>query len=62
MLNAFAEVVLIWYVGRMVDFLAQGAPAQVWADHGTEILVVALIILLGLAMGFFLMAEHISPF
>ena len=44
--NGVLDIALIWYVGRMVDFLAQGAPAQVWADHGTEILVVALIILI----------------
>ncbi len=45
MLNAFSEVFLIWYLGRMVDFLSQGTPQQVWAAHGTEILLVALGIL-----------------
>ncbi|MBL4929119.1 ABC transporter ATP-binding protein [Fuscibacter oryzae] len=43
--NGALDIALIWYVGRMVDFLAQGAPAQVWADHGREILTVAFVIL-----------------
>ena len=43
--NGALDIALIWYVGRMVDFLAQGAPAQVWADHGAEILAVAFVIL-----------------
>ena len=44
--NSAFDVGLIWYVGRLVDVLTQGTPAQVWASHGTEIIVVALIILL----------------
>ncbi len=44
--NAVIDVVLIWYVGVVVDYLAQGAPAEVWASHGTEILLVAAFILL----------------
>ncbi len=43
--NGALDIALIWYVGRMVDFLAQGAPTQVWADHGREILTVAFVIL-----------------
>jgi ATP-binding cassette subfamily B multidrug efflux pump len=43
---AIADVVMIWYVGRMVDLLAQGNPAQVWAAHGTELVLVGLAILL----------------
>ncbi len=39
------EVIMIWYVGRMVDLLASGAPASVWADHGTEFVLVALAVL-----------------
>ena len=42
---AAADVALIWYVGRMVDLLAHGEPAAVWASHGTEIILVALGIL-----------------
>ncbi|SNX69816.1 ATP-binding cassette subfamily B multidrug efflux pump [Cereibacter ovatus] len=45
-LNASAEVMLIWYVGRLVDLLAEGTPQAVWASHGTEILAVAAAILL----------------
>jgi ATP-binding cassette, subfamily B, multidrug efflux pump len=45
-LNSAFDVGLIWYVGRMVDFLAQGAPAEVWAAHGTEIILVALAVLI----------------
>jgi ATP-binding cassette subfamily B multidrug efflux pump len=42
---AAADVALIWYVGRVVDVLAGGTPAQVWASHGTEFIVVAALIL-----------------
>ena len=44
--NSTFDVGLIWYVGRLVDVLTTGTPAQVWASHGTEIIVVALIILI----------------
>ena len=40
------DVAMIWYVGRLVDLLAQGTPAQVWADYGAEIVGVALFVLL----------------
>ncbi len=40
------DVALIWYVGRMVDLLATGGPVETWAAHGTEIIAVALVILL----------------
>ncbi len=45
-ITAFADVALIWYVGRVVDLLATGAPEQVWASHGTEFLLVAAAILI----------------
>jgi ATP-binding cassette, subfamily B, multidrug efflux pump len=45
-LNAVADVALIWYVGRVVDYLAKGTPAQVWAAYGSEILLVAAAVLL----------------
>lgn len=45
-LNAAAEVGLIWYLGHLVDLLGQGTPVQVWAAHGTEIILVALAIIL----------------
>ncbi len=45
-LIASGDIVLIWYVGRLVDLLAAGQPAQVLADHWVEFTVVALIIAL----------------
>lgn len=45
-LVASIDVVLIWYVGRLVDVLAGGGPAQVWADHGLEFILVAMGIFL----------------
>jgi ATP-binding cassette, subfamily B, multidrug efflux pump len=41
------DVALIWYVGRMVDLLSQGTPAEVLASHGWEIAAVAVLILVG---------------
>ncbi|WP_099825335.1 ABC transporter ATP-binding protein [Oceaniglobus indicus] len=41
---AAVEVGLIAYMGRVVDLLT-GPPAQVWANHGTEFIIVALFIL-----------------
>ena len=38
------EVGLIYYMGRVVDLL-NGEPAQVWADHGLELILLALFIL-----------------
>lgn len=46
MLNAFSEVGLIWYLGRMVDMIAHGSPAEVWAAHGTEMILVAAAVVL----------------
>jgi ATP-binding cassette, subfamily B, multidrug efflux pump len=42
---AAGDVALIWYVGRLVDVLATGEPQAVWRDYGTEIILVALAIL-----------------
>ncbi|MCA0870409.1 ABC transporter ATP-binding protein/permease [Seohaeicola saemankumensis] len=39
------EVGLIYYMGRVVDLLG-GSPAQVWNDHGLELILVALFILI----------------
>ena len=44
--NAVIDIVLIWYVGVVVDYLSLGTPAQVWANHGTEMMLVAAFILL----------------
>ena len=43
-LVAAIEIGLIYYMGRMVDILS-GSPAEVWADYGLEIILVALFIL-----------------
>ncbi|SEM89389.1 ATP-binding cassette, subfamily B, multidrug efflux pump [Pseudorhodobacter antarcticus] len=42
---AASDVVMIWYVGRLVDYLATGGPQQVWAERGSEVIAVALAIL-----------------
>ncbi|MEO1138771.1 MAG: ABC transporter ATP-binding protein [Pseudomonadota bacterium] len=42
---AAIEIWLIYYMGRIVDILS-GDPATVWAQYGTEIVLVALFILL----------------
>ncbi len=39
------DVALIWYVGRMVDLLSQGTPAEVMAAHWREIAAVGFVIL-----------------
>ena len=44
LLVAAVEIGLIYYMGRVVDLLG-GEPSQVWADYGTELIVVALLIL-----------------
>ena len=43
--SAALDVALIWYVGRMVDLLSQGAPADVMKTHGTEFAIAALVVL-----------------
>jgi ATP-binding cassette subfamily B multidrug efflux pump len=42
---AAVEIWLIWYMGRLVDLLG-GAPADVWDSHGTELILIALFILI----------------
>ncbi len=42
---AGVEVGLIYYMGRVVDLLG-GSPANVWKEHGTELLLMAAFILL----------------
>ena len=44
-LTAFADVALIWYVGRLVDQLASTGPADFWAANGAEVVGVALAVL-----------------
>lgn len=42
---AAVEVGLIYYMGRVVDLLGT-SPAEFWANHGTEIILAALFILI----------------
>lgn len=45
-ITAFADVALIWYVGRLVDLLADNGPQQAWALYGSEMIAVALAVLI----------------
>jgi len=42
---AIIEIWLLGYLGRLVDILTEGTPAQVWADNGGEFILVAVLIL-----------------
>ena len=44
--SAFADVAMIWYVGRLVDLLASMGPTEVWASYGAEILWVGAAVLI----------------
>ncbi len=43
---AGVEILLIWYVGRIVDLLASGTPEAVWADYGMELILAGVFVLL----------------
>ncbi|MGV6810897.1 MAG: ABC transporter ATP-binding protein [Brevirhabdus sp.] len=43
---AAVEIWLIYYMGRVVDVLSSGGPAEVWAAFGSELIMVAVFILL----------------
>ncbi len=43
---AFGDVAIVWYVGRVIDYLGTTPAGTFWAAHGTEVLIVALIILI----------------
>lgn len=45
MMVAVIEVGLIWYVGRLVDLLAEGSPAEVMRSHGAELALAAFAVL-----------------
>jgi len=45
-LVAAIEVGLIWYMGRVVDVLAQTGPAALWSTHGVELMLAAAFLLL----------------
>ncbi|WP_108813344.1 ABC transporter ATP-binding protein [Loktanella sp. Alg231-35] len=42
---AIVEIWLLGYLGRLVDILTNGTPAQVWAESGGEFVLVAVLIL-----------------
>ena len=42
---AIVEIWLIAYMGRIVDILSESGPAEMWAQHGMELLLVAAFIL-----------------
>ncbi|MDA9020361.1 ABC transporter transmembrane domain-containing protein, partial [Flavimaricola sp.] len=41
---AFGDVAIVWYMGRLIDYLSLGTPAEVWALKKTEVLIVAAVI------------------
>lgn len=45
MAAAVVDVALIWYVGRVVDYLGQGTPVEVMQQHGLEMALVAFAVL-----------------
>ena len=50
-LAAGVEAAMFWYVGRLVDILDTARPADGWsglfAEHGTELVVMALVVFIG---------------
>ena len=40
------DVFLIWYLGRVIDLLSNAAPPVVWNSHGSEIIAMALVVLI----------------
>ncbi|MEX0317693.1 MAG: ABC transporter ATP-binding protein [Ruegeria sp.] len=42
---AAVEIGLIYYMGRVVDLLG-GTPSEVWSNHGTELILLAVFVLL----------------
>jgi len=44
-LVAAMELLLIWYLSRIVDLLAGNTPERIWPEHGMELLLVGLFIL-----------------
>lgn len=43
---AAVEILMVWYVARIVDLLAKGAPERIWAEHGPEFILAALFVLI----------------
>ena len=44
--GATVEIGLIHYMGRVVDILSAGSPAELWARHGWELIGIAAFILI----------------
>jgi len=42
---AVVEIWLLGYLGRLVNILSDGTPAQVWVQSGTELILVAIFLL-----------------
>jgi ATP-binding cassette subfamily B multidrug efflux pump len=42
---AVVEIWLLGYLGRLVNILSEGTPAQVWIQSGTELVLVAIFLL-----------------
>ena len=53
-IGAGIEVWLIGYAGTLVDTLAATSPAQLWAEHGMELLGVAALVLIARPLAAFL--------
>ncbi|WP_425092391.1 ABC transporter ATP-binding protein [Tropicimonas sp. S265A] len=43
---AGVEIALIYYMGRVVDLLSTTSPAEIWSEHGVELIGVALFLLI----------------
>ena len=44
-LTATIEVWLIGYAGRLIDMLAETAPAEIWAEHNASLIFAAVMII-----------------
>jgi len=44
--TAAAEVFLIYYLGHLVDLISNNEPSTFWAEHGVELAIVVLFILI----------------
>ena len=43
---AAVETAFAWYAGRLVDLFSSGTPAEVWAAHSTEFIILGVLVLL----------------
>ncbi len=54
---ALMETGLIFYFGRVIDLMKDSGPAAFWAEHGTELIVAGLVILI--ARPLFIGLDHL---